>query len=98
MLSNIALSLVLILILIVAGYLIAAFFDLEIQFYMPYLLWLLGLCTFNMFLDKSHVNIYTKKTKTMDEENRRPASATTTATETTTATATSSSTATAIGI
>jgi len=68
MLSNIALSLVLILILIVAGYLIAAFFDLEIQFYMPYLLWLLGLCTFNMFLDKSHVNIYTKKTKTMDEK------------------------------
>jgi hypothetical protein len=76
MLSNIALSLVLILILIVAGYLIAAFFDLEIQFYMPYLLWLLGLCTFNMFLDKSHVNIYTKKTKTMDEENRRPATTT----------------------
>jgi len=29
----------------------------------------LGLCVFNMFLDKSHVNIYTKKTNSVDEKN-----------------------------
>jgi uncharacterized membrane protein YfcA len=67
MLSNVALSLIGMLILIVAGYLISSFFDLEMAYYMPYLLWLLGLCVFNMFLDKSHVNIYSKKTNSADE-------------------------------
>ena len=82
MLSNIALSLVLILILVTAGYLIAVFFDLEIQFYMPYLLWLLGLCIFNMFLDKSHVNIYTKKTNSVGGETEAIRAVETTSTQT----------------
>ena len=75
MLSNIGLSLIGMLILIVSGYLISSFFDLEMAYYMPYLLWLLGLCIFNMFLDKSHVNIYSKKTDNVDEENKTPAQA-----------------------
>ena len=68
MLSNVALSLIGMLILIVSGYLISSFFDLEMAYYMPYLLWLLGLCVFNMFLDKSHVNIYTKKMNPVGSE------------------------------
>ena len=69
LLSNITLSIIVMFILIVAGYLISAFFDLEIQYYMPYLLWFLALCIFNMFLDKTHVNIYDKKSISDDESN-----------------------------
>ena len=68
MLSNVGLSLIGMLILIVSGYLISTFFDLEMAYYMPYLLWLLGLCVFNMFLDKSNINIYSKKN--VNEENK----------------------------
>ena len=69
LLSNITLSFILMFILIVAGYLISAFFDLEIQYYMPYLLWFLALCIFNMFLDKTHINIYDKKSVSDDGTN-----------------------------
>jgi hypothetical protein len=68
MLSNITISLILIFILILSGYLISAFFDLEIAYYMPYILWLLGLVIFNLFLDKQHINIYKKKTNEPGEE------------------------------
>jgi hypothetical protein len=73
MLSNVSLSVLGMLILVVSGYLISTFFDLEMAYYMPYLLWLLGLCVFNMFLDKSHINIYTKKTNNDGEETKTPA-------------------------
>lgn len=73
MLSNIGLSVLGMLILVVSGYLISSFFDLEMAYYMPYLLWFLGLCVFNMFLDKSHINIYTKKTNNDGEENKAKA-------------------------
>jgi hypothetical protein len=72
LLSNITLSFILMFILVVAGYLISAFFDLEIQYYMPYLLWFLALCIFNMFLDKSHVNIYDKKSVSDDGRQKIP--------------------------
>ena len=75
MLSNVALSVLGMLILVVSGYLISSFFDLEMAYYMPYILWLLGLCVFNMFLDKSHINIYAKKTNNDGEENKAKASA-----------------------
>jgi len=70
MLSNVSLSLIGMLILTVSGYLISSFFDLEMAYYMPYILWLLGLCVFNMFLDKSHINIYAKKTDSVDEKTK----------------------------
>jgi hypothetical protein len=72
MLSNVSLSLIGMLILTVSGYLISSFFDLEMAYYMPYILWLLGLCVFNMFLDKSHINIYAKKTDSVDEKTKSP--------------------------
>ena len=63
MLSNITLTLICMCVLVLSGYLISVFFDLELYNYMPYLLWLLALCIFNMVLDQQHVNIYTKKAK-----------------------------------
>ena len=61
--NNIAVSFLIIFILIASGSLIGKFFDISMTYYMPFLLWLVGLCIFNMFLDKQHVNIYMKDTK-----------------------------------
>jgi hypothetical protein len=58
--NNIIVSFVIMLIIILCGYLIGKFFDVGLQYFMPFLLWLLALCIFNMFLDKQHVNIYMK--------------------------------------
>ena len=56
--KNIVLSLSLMLVLIFSGYLIGKFFSIGLEYYMPFLVWLLALCVFNMFLDKNHVNVY----------------------------------------
>jgi hypothetical protein len=56
--NNIVISLVLMFILIFSGYLIGNFFGIGLEYYMPFLVWLLALCVFNMFLDKNHVNVY----------------------------------------
>jgi len=58
--NNTFLSFLIMFIIIVSGYLIGKFFDVGLQYFMPFLLWLLALCIFNMFLDKQHVNIYMK--------------------------------------
>jgi hypothetical protein len=41
-----------------SGYLIGNFFGVGLEYYMPFLVWLLALCVFNIFLDKNHVNVY----------------------------------------
>jgi len=56
--NNIVISLVLMFILIFSGYLIGNFFGIGLEYFMPFLVWLLALCVFNMFLDKNHVNVY----------------------------------------
>jgi hypothetical protein len=56
--NNIVISLVLMFILIFSGYLIGNFFGIGSEYYMPFLVWLLALCVFNIFLDKNHVNVY----------------------------------------
>jgi len=56
--NNIVISLVLMFILMFSGYLIGNFFGVGLEYYMPFLVWLLALCVFNMFLDKNHVNVY----------------------------------------
>lgn len=61
--NNIAVSFLIIFILVASGSLIGKFFDISLTYYMPFLLWLVGLCIFNMFLDKQHVNIYMKDSK-----------------------------------
>lgn len=59
--NNILLSLSLMLILLFSGYSIGTFFSVGLEYYMPFLVWLLALCIFNIFLDKSHVNVYLKE-------------------------------------
>ena len=56
--TNIVISLVLMFLLIFSGYLIGNFFGIGLEYYMPFLVWLLALCVFNIFLDKNHVNVY----------------------------------------
>ena len=62
--NNIVISLVLMFILMFSGYLIGNFFGIGLEYYMPFLVWLLALCVFNIFLDKNHVNVYLKEVKT----------------------------------
>ena len=40
-----------------------SFFDISLTYYLPFLLWIIALCIFNLFLDKQHVNIYLKDVK-----------------------------------
>ena len=61
--NNIVISFGLIFILIISGYSIGTFFGIKIEYYLPFLLWLLALCVFNMFLNQQHVNIYLEKPK-----------------------------------
>ena len=56
--NNITLSLGLMFILIISGVIIGKFFGIKSEYYMPFLLWLLALCVFNMFLKQNHVNKY----------------------------------------
>lgn len=56
--TNIVISLVSMFLLIFSGYLIGNFFGIGLEYYMPFLVWLLALCVFNIFLDKNHVNVY----------------------------------------
>jgi hypothetical protein len=61
--KNIIISVSLMLVLIFSGYLIGTFFSIGLEYYMPFLIWLLALCVFNIFLDKQHVNVYLKEIK-----------------------------------
>ena len=61
--KNIILSVSLMLVLIFSGYLIGKFFGIGLEYYMPFLVWLLALCIFNIFLDKNHVNVYLQEEK-----------------------------------
>lgn len=56
--NNVVISISLMSIIILAGYLIGKFFGISLEYYMPFLIWFLGLCIFNIFLDKTHVNVY----------------------------------------
>ena len=61
--KNIILSVSLMLVLIFSGYLIGKFFGIGLEYYMPFLVWLLALCLINIFLDKNNVNVYLKEEK-----------------------------------
>lgn len=61
--KNIIMSLSLMLVLIFSGYLIGTFFGVSLEYYMPFLIWLLALCIFNIFLDKKHINVYLQEVK-----------------------------------
>jgi len=48
--NNVAVSFLVMFILILSGYLIGKFFDLGMEYYMPFLLWFLGLCIVNIYM------------------------------------------------
>jgi hypothetical protein len=56
--NNTFLSLGIMFLLILSGLLIGNFFDIRPEYYMPFLLWGLALCIFNMILKKNRTNIY----------------------------------------
>ena len=60
---NIAVSFAIMFITILSGYIIGTFFDVGLTYYLPFMLWIIALCIFNLFLDKEHVNIYLKEVK-----------------------------------
>ena len=59
--NNTVISISLMSVLIFSGYLLGTFFGISLEYYMPFLIWLLALCIFNIFLDKKHVNVYLKE-------------------------------------
>ena len=66
--NNSTLSFLGMIILIFSGYVMGKFFDIGLEYYMPFLLWFLALCVFNMVLDKQHVNIYLKDMKNIESK------------------------------
>jgi hypothetical protein len=48
--------------------LIANFFDISMFFYLPYLIWIIALCIFNIVLDRHHTNIYMQKLSFPDKD------------------------------
>jgi uncharacterized membrane protein YhaH (DUF805 family) len=51
-------SLILITIITIVGTLIGNFFDIKYYLYMPYIVWFIALCLFNMVLDTNKTNIF----------------------------------------
>ena len=49
-------SLILIVIIAIVGTLIGNFFDIKYYLYMPYIVWFIALCLFNMVLDVNNEN------------------------------------------
>mgnify|MGYP006079861755 CR=1 FL=1 len=61
--NNILLSFGLIFLIIITGSVIGKFFDVREDYYLPFLLWGVALCLFNLILDKKKSNIYMKDIK-----------------------------------
>lgn len=58
--NKVLVSISLIALLSIVGNLIAKFFDVPMSFYMPLLVWLIGLCLFDIFLDRDHISLFFK--------------------------------------
>jgi len=58
--NHILLSLIVMSILITTASLLGRFFGLEMYVYMPYIVWLVGLCIFGIILEPIHENIFLK--------------------------------------
>lgn len=55
-LNKYVISLILIVIITIVGTLIGNFFDIKYYLYMPYIVWFIALCLFNMVLDVNNEN------------------------------------------
>jgi len=54
--NSILVSLILIIIISGVGGLLGSFFDIPTYFYLPYIVWGVGLCLLNLVLEKVHKN------------------------------------------
>ena len=61
--NHILISLIGVSILITSASLLGQFFGLEMYVYMPYIVWLIGLCIFGIILEPIHENIFLKTQK-----------------------------------
>ena len=61
--NNIVLSFGIIILLIIVGSLLGNFFDLKAEYYLPFILWGIALCIFNLILTKQKKNIYLENIK-----------------------------------
>ena len=54
--NSIVISIFVVGLITIIGSLIGNFFDISMYIYMPYMIWLIALCIFNIILEKDHVN------------------------------------------
>jgi len=54
--NSIVYSIFFVAVLATVGSLLGNFFDISMYVYMPYIIWLIALCIFNIILEKVHVN------------------------------------------
>ena len=50
-------------ILIITGSLLGKFFDIPQHIFMPFIIWGMALCIFNLFLEKNHENVFMAEVK-----------------------------------
>ena len=61
--NSVLISIIIIILITTIGSLIGNFFDISMFIYMPYIIWGIALCLFNIILEKVHINkfmIYNK--------------------------------------
>lgn len=54
--NSVVVSIISILLITTIGSLLGNFFDISMYIYMPYIAWGIGLCLFNIILEKVHIN------------------------------------------
>ena len=60
---NILITFGLMFILIITGSLLGKFFDIQPHIYMPFIIWGIALCIFNLFLEQNHENVFMAELK-----------------------------------
>jgi hypothetical protein len=54
--NSVLISIITIILIAIVGSLLGNFFDISMYIYMPYIVWGIGLCLFNIILEKVHNN------------------------------------------
>ena len=54
--NSVLISFIIIVLIAIIGNLLGNFFDIPFYVYMPYIIWGIGLCLFNIILEKVHNN------------------------------------------
>jgi hypothetical protein len=54
--NSLLITIIIIILITTVGSLLGKFFDIPTYIYMPYIIWGIGLCLFNIILEKVHIN------------------------------------------